>query len=152
MQQYLQRLEGHLDEARLVVDRFKDAAAQSGMSLDQLSPARPRTPTRPWESSAASSARPRPRVDELGAADTALRHASAWTRPFVFLRAHGREHRQGDLAIYRPAVPTTPRASSMPAFGIVFVLALYHLASGGRSPAAFRPEGRGRAGVSGNPG
>ncbi len=36
IQQYLQRLEGHLDEARLAVDRFKDAAAQSGMTLDQL--------------------------------------------------------------------------------------------------------------------
>ena len=36
MQQYLQRLEGHLDEARLALERFKDAAAQSGMSLDQL--------------------------------------------------------------------------------------------------------------------
>ena len=36
IQQYLPRLEGHLDEARLALDRFRDAAAQSGMTLDQL--------------------------------------------------------------------------------------------------------------------
>ena len=36
MQQYLQRLGGHLDEARRQLDRLQDAAARSGLTLEQL--------------------------------------------------------------------------------------------------------------------
>src|ERR1035437_1722684 len=36
MQQYLQRLGGHLDEARRQLQRFQQTATQSGLSLEQL--------------------------------------------------------------------------------------------------------------------
>jgi len=68
------------------------------------------------------------RVDELAAADTALRQASAWTRPFVFLEHMDGSIARATLSIYRPAVPTTAEGLAYAGFGIVFVLALYHLA------------------------
>src|SRR6266540_5882140 len=36
MQQYLQRLGGHLDEARRQLAQFREVAAQSGLTLDRL--------------------------------------------------------------------------------------------------------------------
>lgn len=128
MQQYLQRLEGHLDEAKLAVSRFKDAAAQSGMSLDQLVASSSQNPDPSMGRLGAVVGQAIARVDALEAADRALRQASAWTRPFIFL-----EHVEGGIAkatlsIYRPAVPTTAEGLAYAGFGIVFALALYHLA------------------------
>ena len=70
MQQYLQRLEGHLDEAKLAVERFKDAARQSGMSLDQLITGASQNPDPAMGRLGGVVRTAVARVDELGAADT----------------------------------------------------------------------------------
>jgi hypothetical protein len=128
MQQYLQRLEGHLDEARLILSRFKDAAAQSGMSLDQLVAGAARNPDPAMGRLGGVVRQAAERVDELAAADSALRQASAWTRPFVFLRHVDGGIARATLDIYRPAVPTTAEGMAYAAFGVILVLAIYHLA------------------------
>jgi hypothetical protein len=74
------------------------------------------------------------RVGELGAADDALRHASVWTRPFVFLAHVDWGIARATLAIYRPAVPVTAEGLSYALVGMVLALAAYHL--GVRAPAA----------------
>jgi hypothetical protein len=128
MQQYLQRLEGHLDEARLVLSHFKDAAAKSGMSLDQLVAGAAQNPDPSMGKLGAVVGQAIARVDELAAADAALRQASAWTRPFVFLAHMDGSIAKATLSIYRPAVPTTAEGLAYACFGIVVMLALYHLA------------------------
>jgi DUF2937 family protein len=128
MQQYLQRLEGHLDEARLALSRFKDAAAQSGMSLDQLVAGASQNPDPSMGKLGGVIRQAVARVDELGVADAALRRASTWTRPFVFLDHMDSGIARATLAIYRPAVPTTVEGLAYAGFGIVFMMALYHLA------------------------
>jgi hypothetical protein len=128
MQQYLQRLEGHLDEARLAVDRFKDAAAQSGMSLDQLVAGASQNPDPSMGKLGGVIRAAVARVGELDAADTALRHASVWARPFVFVAHLDRGVARATLAIYRPAVPTTAEGFLYAGCGIIVVLTLYHLA------------------------
>lgn len=128
MQQYLQRLEGHLDEARLALDRFKAAAAQSGMTLDQLVAGASRNPDPSMGKLGAVVQVAVARVKELGAADDALRQASGWTRPFVFLAHADWGIARATGAIYRPAVPTTPEGFAYAGLGIVVVLAVYHLA------------------------
>jgi hypothetical protein len=140
MQQYLQRLEGHLDEARLALARFKDAAAQSGMSLDQLvaGAAQSRDPSLARLGGVVREAAAR--VDTLAAADAALRHASLWTRPFVFIAHLDGGIAKATLGIYRPAVPTTAEGMLYAAAGMVLVLALYHLAV--RGPIARRLRAR----------
>jgi DUF2937 family protein len=126
MQQYLQRLEGHLDEARLVVARFKDAAAQSGMSLDQLLAGASQNPDPSMGKLGAVVRVSLARVDELSGADAALRGATVWTRPFVFFSHMDAGIARATLSIYKPAVPTTAEGILYAAVGIVFILALYH--------------------------
>ena len=128
MQQYLQRLEGHLDEARLVLSRFKDAAAQSGMNLDQLVAGTAQNPDPSMARLGGVIRDSAARVADLAAADDALRHASIWARPFVFAAHLDREIAGSTLSIYKPAVPTTTEGLLYAAIGIVLVMAVYHLA------------------------
>ena len=140
MQQYLQRLEGHLDEARLSLGRFKDAAAQSGMTLDQLISGASQNPDKSIGRLGDVVRDTIARADELAAADAALRAANLWTRPFVFLRHADWGIARATLSIFRPAVPTTAEGLIYACTGMIVVLAVYHLAI--RAPLARRLRGR----------
>jgi hypothetical protein len=128
MQQYQQRLEGHLDEARLVVNRFREAAAQSGMSLDQLVAGAAQNPDRSMGKLGGVIQAAVLRVDQLDASDAALRNASILGRPFVFFAHLDRGIARATLSIYKPAVPTTAEGLIYAGLGLVLVLAIYHLA------------------------
>ena len=127
MQQYLQRLEGHLDEARLQVDRFKEAAAQAGMTLDQMIAGAGANPDPSMARLGGVIRATAARVDELAAADAALRGASMWNRPFAFLAHADWGIARATWSIYRPAVPTTVEGLLYAGVGMVLVLASYHL-------------------------
>lgn len=127
MQQYLQRLEGHLDEARLVLGRFQAAAAQAGMTLDQLVANARQNPDPSMGKLALVVGQTSARVEQLASADAALRGASTFSRPFVFLAHLDGEIAHSTLAIYRPAVPTTAEGLAYALAGVVVILALYHL-------------------------
>jgi hypothetical protein len=128
MQQYLQRLEGHLDEAKLAVGRFSDAAAQAGMTVGQLVSSAAQNPNPAMGKLGGVVQDAVARVDTLAAADAALRGASTWTRPFVFASHADWAIARATLSIYRPAVPTTFEGMVYSGIGIVVVLGLYHLA------------------------
>jgi hypothetical protein len=126
IQQYLQRLGGHLDEARRQLGQLREVAAQSGVSLDQLiantsanaDPAVARLGGVIRESAG--------RVAELSAANQALQNASWITRPFVFLRHFDPAIGRATWAIFRPAIPTTVEGLIYALTGMVVLLALYH--------------------------
>jgi hypothetical protein len=126
-QQYLQRLGGHLAEAQRQLEQFRAAAVQSGADLGQLiaevssqrDPAIARLGRVMVESQT--------RVETLTAAENALRHASAWSRPFVFLSHFDPEIARGTWAVFRPAVPTTIEGVAYAAAGMIAMLAVYHL-------------------------
>lgn len=128
MQQYLQRLEGHLDEARLTLGHFKDAAAQSGMSIEQLVASAGQNPDPSMRSIGGVVQGAAVRVDQLAAADAALRGASAWSRPYVFLEHADWGITKATWAIFRPAVPTTAEGFVYAAMGMIVALAVFHLA------------------------
>jgi Protein of unknown function (DUF2937) len=128
MQQYLQRLEGHLDEARLAVDRFKQVAAQSGMTLDQLASAASENTNAAVGKLGSVVGESLARADALAASDAALRAASPLERPFVFLAHLDWGIARSTFSIYRPAVPTTMEGAVYSGIGIVAILCLYHLA------------------------
>jgi len=134
VQQYIQRLEGHLDEARLQVERFRDAASRSGMTLDQLVSGASQNPDPAMGRLGSVVRLAVARVNELGGADDALRHASAWSRPFVFAAHVDWQIARATWVIYRPAVPTTAEGLAYACAGIVLALAAYHL--GVRAPLA----------------
>mgnify|MGYP001005702136 CR=1 FL=1 len=126
MQQYLQRLGGHLAEARRQLSQFEDIARQAGRSLQDLAGQYQVSGDTSISALGKLMTRTQQRVDELAAAETALRQASVWTRPFVFLRNLDSEIAQGTAGVFRPAVPTTAEGLLYALAGIVVILALYH--------------------------
>lgn len=126
MQQYLQRLGGHLDEARRQLNQFKSAAVQSGLSLDQLiaqtnANANPAVAKLGGVMTGAIT-----RVDELAAAQAAIAQAPPWSRPFVFLHHLDTEIARGTWDAFKPAVPTTLEGLAYAAIGMIVLLAIYH--------------------------
>jgi hypothetical protein len=126
IQQYTQRLEGHLDEARLQIEKFKDAAAQMGMTLDQLVAGSAQGPGAAGQLAAVVRSSVA-RVDKLASADAALRQASAWTRPFQFAAHLDLPIARATWDIFRPAVPVTAEGLVYALTGMIAALAAYHL-------------------------
>ncbi len=126
-QQYLQRLGGHLDEARRTLAQFEHTAGEAGLTLDKFIN---QTATN-YDAAVARLAQVMTdaveRVQHLNAAFTALRDASAWTRPFTFLRHLDAGIARATWTDYRPAVPTTVEGLMYAVVGMLVFLAVYHL-------------------------
>lgn len=126
IQQYLQRLGGHLDEARSQLAQFRDVATQSGLTLDRLiaqTSANTDTAVAKLGGVMSSSVE---RVAELESAQAAIHNASIWSKPFVFARHVDPAIAQATWDIYRPAVPTTIEGLIYALLGMFIFLALYH--------------------------
>lgn len=127
MQQYLQRLGGRLDEARLQVTQFQHTAAQSGLTLERLisqtsANADPAVARLGGVMTAALD-----RVGALEGAQDALLHASLWTRPFVFLRHFDPAIGRATWTVFQPAVPTTLEGFVYALLGMLVLLAVYRV-------------------------
>jgi hypothetical protein len=127
IQQYLQRLGGHLDEARRQLGKFEDAAAQSGLTLDRLI-------TQTGSNADAAVAKlggvmteSVARVEELQAAQTAIVNASIWERPFVFFKNMDSDIARATWQIFKPAIPTTVEGLVYAAVGMLVLLMFYHV-------------------------
>jgi len=127
MQQYLQRLGGHLDEARRHLLQFQDAAAQSGLSLDRLIGQTSANADPAVAKLGGVMTDTVARVDTLAVAQAAIRDASLWTRPFVFLRHLDPAIARGTWDVFKPAVPTTTEGLLYAAIGMLVLLGIYHL-------------------------
>jgi Protein of unknown function (DUF2937) len=126
MQQYLQRLGGHLAEARRQLAQFEEIAKQTGKSVQELA-AQYAANTDPAVVSMGKVVNDAElRASTLGAAEAALRDASVWSRPFVFLRDLDWEIARGAGSVYKPAVPTTVEGLVYALVGVIVILALYH--------------------------
>jgi len=126
MQQYLQRLGGRLDEARLQLLQFQHAATQSGLTLERLisqttANVDPAVARLGGVMTAAIA-----RVDTLEGAQSAIENASLWTRPFVFLQHIDPAIAQATWTIFKPAVPTTVEGFVYALLGMLGLLAIYH--------------------------
>ncbi|MBE2212778.1 MAG: DUF2937 family protein [Opitutaceae bacterium] len=126
MQQYFQRLGGHLDEATRQLRQFEHVAEQAGESVSAFA-------TRAQASADTVMARMGDivagaitRVDDLSAAVAALRNATPWSRPFVFLEHVDVEIARATWGAFKPAVPTTFEGALYAAAGMIVFLALYH--------------------------
>jgi hypothetical protein len=127
IQQYLQRLGGHLDEARRQLQQFQQAAAQSGLTLDRLisqtnTNADPAVAKLGGVMTAAVA-----RVDTLETAQSAIQHASLWSRPFVFMRYLDSSIAHATWTIFKPAVPTTVEGFVYALLGMLALIGTYHL-------------------------
>ncbi|HKB57195.1 MAG TPA: DUF2937 family protein [Lacunisphaera sp.] len=137
MQQYLQRLGGHLDEARRQLAAFQDTATNTGVTLDQFIHQTGANPDPGVARLGGVMTDTVERVSALQSAHDALMHSSLWARPFVFLRHLDLEITRATGAIYKPAVPTTLEGLVYALAGMLAFLALHHLVLK-RVPAFFR--------------
>ena len=127
MQQYLQRLGGHLDEARRQLEQFQHTAAQSGLKLEQLISQTTATPDPAVAKLGGMMTEAMTRVDALATAQTAIQQASLWSRPFVFLQHIDVSIARATWSIFKPAVPTTVEGLVYALCGMLTLLAVYHL-------------------------
>jgi hypothetical protein len=126
IQQYLQRLGGRLDEARRQLEQLRDAASRSGLTVDQLAASAASSPEPGVASLGGVIRSASERVDALAAAQNAIGGASAFTRPFAFIRHFDPATARATLSIFRPAVPTTLEGFAYAAAGMVILLSAYH--------------------------
>jgi hypothetical protein len=127
MQQYLQRLGGHLDEARRQLQQFQQAAAKSGLTLDRLIDQTSTNADPAVAKLGGVMTDAITRVDALQTAQSAIQHASLWNRPFVFLRYLDPSIAHATWMIFKPAVPTTPEGFVYALAGMLALISTYHL-------------------------
>ena len=126
IQQYLQRLGGHLDEARRHLGQFQDVATRSGLSLDQLI-RNAQASLEPGLSRLGGVIQETvTRVGDLMAAEAAIRSASNVMRPFVFVRYVDLPMAKATWAAFKFAVPVTLEGLAYAAAGMLVALVLYH--------------------------
>jgi hypothetical protein len=126
MQQYLQRLGGHLAEARRQLAQFEEIAKQAGKNVHELAAQYAANADPAVVSMGKLVNDTELRVNTLASAEAAIRDASVWSRPFVFLRNLDWEIARGTENIFKPAVPTTTEGLSYGLIGVIAILALYH--------------------------
>jgi DUF2937 family protein len=127
MQQYLQRLGGHVDEARRQLVQFQQAAEQSGLTLQGFISKTAVNSDSAIAKLGGVMSQAVTRVDSLETAQNALQNASLWSRPFVFLRHMDASIARATWAIFKPAVPTTMEGLVYALCGMLIFLAIYHL-------------------------
>lgn len=126
MQQYLQRLGGHLDEARRVLAQFQDVAMKSGITLDQLI-AKTQASIEPGVTRLGGLMQDAvTRVAYLAGGEAAIRDASILTRPFVFVRHIDFPIARATWKAFKFAVPTTVEGLFHAGLGMLVALLLYH--------------------------
>lgn len=126
IQQYLQRLGGHLDEARRQLAQFEAVATQAKLPLPQFIERTSRNADAAVAQLAGVMQSALDRVTELTHAEAALRNASLWEKPFVFFANLDRSIASATLDVYRPAVPTTVEGLLYAAAGMTVILIIYH--------------------------
>ena len=127
-QQYLQRLGGHLDEARRLLSNYETLARQSGITVRELIEVNRAQADQRIVKQGDILADLVTRVESLAAAETALREASVWDRPFVFLAHVDSSIAARTWEVFKPAVPVTAEGFVYAAVGMVLALALYQFA------------------------
>jgi hypothetical protein len=133
IQQYLQRLGGHLDEARRQLYQLQEVAAKAGLTFRQMVTNSLASPEPTVGRLGGLMRDTADRADALAVADAAIRHASMFTRPLVFLRHIDLSIAHATWTIFKPAVPTTVEGMIYAVCGVLLALAFYH--GGVRYPA-----------------
>ena len=126
MQQYAQRLGGHLDEARNYLVQYEKLARDASLSLND------------YIAHINASSDPAiarigkvisdlvERVQTLADAQAALQNASVFTKPFAFFSHMDTQIAQNTWGAFKPAVPTTIEGLVYAAIGVAVTLLIYH--------------------------
>lgn len=123
--QYLQRLGGHLDEARRVVSEYTKAAASNNMTLQNFIDVHLTSGQKIFVSSGKLMQGFVERLAHLEDASKALREATPWNRWLVFLREMDPAIARQTWGQFTPGIPTTVEAFVYAMIGVIIVWSLY---------------------------
>lgn len=126
-QQYLQRLGGHLDEARRQLAAFEQAALAAGKPLSRFITDTLANSDAGLAQLGATMRETAGRVDTLAAAQAALLNASGWSRPWAFLTHLDAGIAHATAAVFRPAVPTTAEGAVYAVLGMGVAFGLWQV-------------------------
>ena len=126
MQQYLQRLGGHAEEARRQVRQFRVVADNANLPLPLYIEKTRQNPDRDVASLGDVMSDCMEREQSLTRAEAALSAASAFTRPFVFVRYLDPQIAEATAKYYKPAIPTTAEGFLYAVGGLLCFLFFYH--------------------------
>jgi hypothetical protein len=127
MQQYLQRLGGHLNESQRQMVSFHDAAKQANLPFESFVTQTKSNPDAGVSQLGKVMERTTERTASLRAAHDSMLAASPWSRPFVFLRHLDYEIGRATWSVYKPAVPVTIEGVIYALAGMLIFLLIYHL-------------------------
>ena len=132
-QQYLQRLGGRLDQAKLDVERIMEDAATLGRTLEAYMQELLASGTSAARLAAKRELERMDNASELEGAYEALSQAGPFERPFAFARHVDPDLLQETVAIFEPAVPATLEGVLYAGLGILAgLLVLWGCETGGR--------------------
>jgi hypothetical protein len=123
----MQRLGGHLDEAKLMLQQYLDAAAALGLTLDEYIREHLESGSAVFTSTGRIIADLVERVQALEQAYQALQGAGLFNRWFVFLREVDWSIAAGTWENFVPGVPTTLEGLIYALTGLLIGWGLYAL-------------------------
>ncbi len=130
IQQYYQRLGGHVDEAARNVALFREAAHESGRTLEEYIQRFLNETDPDFVRQGEIMQQIVERYETLLAALTALESANLFTRPFVFLYHMHTDIAWNALRVFQPGVPTTLEGLVYALAGILLGLLIYNSIKG----------------------
>lgn len=129
--QYMQRLGGHLDEARLALNQYVAAAEALGLTLEEYIREHLDSGSTVFVSSGEIIQNLWDRVQNLESAYQALQDANIFTRWFVFLREVDWSIAAGTWENFVPGVPTTLEGLTYALTGLLLGWGFYALVKAG---------------------
>lgn len=127
MQQYLQRLGGHLNESQRQLVSYQDAAHKAGVPLAQFIDQTKANPDAGVSHLGKVMSSAADRSASLQTAHDSLRNASPWSRPFIFARHLDVDIARNTWSAYKPAVPVTVEGLLYALSGMLLFLFIYHV-------------------------
>ena len=125
--QYMQRLGGHLDEARRALDQYIQAAHSLNMSLEEYKTEHLESESEVFVSTGEIIRDLVNRVDTLEQSYHALQDATIYNRWFVFMGEVDWDIAAGTWENFMPGVPTTVEGLTYAAAGLLLGWGLYVL-------------------------
>lgn len=129
MQQYVQRLGGHVDEAQRQVELIREAAQLSGKTLNAYVTKFLGHQDLDFKHQGEMLQGTIERAVQLRDALDAIQNADVFAKPFVFLAKMNYPIAKATLENFQPAVPLTLENLVYAFTGIFFALGLYHLST-----------------------
>lgn len=129
MQQYTQRLAGHVAELHHLLEQLRKTASNSQKSLDQYVQKFVSSPDADFASQGAFMQGILQRWDELNQALVQLSQSPAWTRPFVFFKELQPDIAQSTFATFQPGINLNLEGLCYAGIGILIGWAFFQLIS-----------------------